>query len=152
MNLKKIKVYHLFWIVSLLIIIIGALQSRDPNAFLDINIHDTYYVIGNFHCTVLLFICYFLMGTGYWIVQKVIKKRLVKFLTITHSTILIGSFIFYWIISFINPQTYSNSNFPLLYDFQSINIVLVTELMLILFIATPIYIINLLIGLFRKAS
>lgn len=152
MNLKKIKVYHLFWIVSLLIIIIGFLQNNDLKATLDINIHDTYYVVRNSDATIFLFISYFLMGTGYWLIQKVFKKKLVKFLTVIHSIILIGSFILYWIVFFYHPQTEINPNFPLLYDFQSINIVLVSELMLILFIATPIYIINLLIGLFRKAS
>lgn len=150
MNLKKIKVYHLFWIVAVLIILIGIIQSRDPNTSLSINIHDTYYVIGNFDCTVFLSVCYFLMGTSYWLLQKVFKKQLVKFLTFIHSAILIGSFVFYWIIFFYNPQTEINPNFPLLYDLQNVNIVLVSELFLIIFLATPIYIINLLIGIFRK--
>lgn len=150
MNLQKIKVYHLFWMVSLLIVIIGIVQNNDPNDFLDINIHDTYYVISNFNCTVFLFTCYFLMGLGYWLVQKVLKKQLVKFLTLTHSIILIGSFIFYWIVVLLvklqlNDRTYNYSD-----DHEIINIVLIIEFLITFFIATPIYIINLLIGIFRK--
>ncbi|PBJ14275.1 hypothetical protein [Flavobacterium sp. ACN6] len=152
MNFQKIKVYHLFWIVSILIIIIGIVQSNDPNAILDINIHDTYYVIANFDSTVFLSLCYFLMGFGYWLLQKVFKKQLVRFLTLIHSIILIGSFILYWIVFFYKPLYYRNDNFPLIEDLQSLNVVLVTELFLIVLFATPIYIINLLIGIFRKSK
>lgn len=150
MNLKKIKVYHIFWIVAILIVIIGIVQNRDPNAFIDINIHDTYYVLGNFDCTVFLSLSFFLMGTGYWLLQKVFKKQLIQFLTISHSIILIGSFILYWIIYFCSARHQVNSNFSLYDDYLSINTVLVCEFFLIVFIATPIYIINLLIGIFRK--
>ncbi|TDP02101.1 hypothetical protein [Flavobacterium sp. 245] len=149
MNFRKIKVYHLFWCVSLLIIIIGILQNNDLKATLDVNIHDTYYVVRNSDATVLLFICYFLMGTGYWLIQRIFKKDLVKFLTIIHSFILIGSFLFYWIIFFYNKRL-EETTFPLYDNFWTVNVTLVIEFLLILFIATPIYIINLLIGIFRK--
>ncbi len=150
MNLKQIKFYHLFWIVAVLILIIGMIQSRDPNAGLDINIHDTYFVMRNRDAAVFLSLFYFLMGLGYWLLQKVFKKQLVKFLTLIHSIILLGSFILYWIVFFYRPQYRVNENFPLYDEYLSINTVLVTELFLIIFIATPVYIINLLIGLFRK--
>lgn len=152
MNLKKIKVYHLFWIVAVLIIMIGIVQNNNPKVFFDINIHDTYYVMSNFDSTIFISVCFFLMGAGYWIVQKLFKKKLVRFLTLVHSIILMGSFLLYWIIFFFNRRTQIDPNFPLLYDFQSVNIVLVSELLLIVFVATPIYIINLLIGIFRKSK
>lgn len=152
MNLKNIKVYHLFWIVSVLIILVGLVLDNYPNSILDINIHDTYFVISNYHASIILFLFYFLTGFGYWIIQKVLNKQLVKYLTIFHSVILIGSFFFYWIVVLIgkfnlNDRTYNYSD-----DFELINIVLISELFLILFIATPIYIINLLIGIFRKSK
>lgn len=150
MNLKKIKVYHLFWIVSVLIILIGLVLNNDPNSIFDINIHDTYFVISNYHISIILFLFYFLTGFGYWIIQKVFKKQLVQFLTISHSIILIGSFILYWIIYFCSARHQVNSNFSLYDDYLSINTVLVCEFFLIVFVATPIYIINLLIGIFRK--
>ncbi|WP_289661860.1 hypothetical protein [Flavobacterium panacagri] len=150
MNLQKIKVYHLFWITSLSILLIGIAQNNNPNAGLDINIHDTYFVMRNSDTTVFLFLCYFIMGLGYWLIQKVYKKQLIQFLTVIHSVILIGSFIFYWIIFFYHPQYQVNENFPLYDNYLSVNVVLVTEFLLIIFIATPIYLINLLIGIFRK--
>lgn len=152
MNLNKIKVYHIFWIVALLILIIGFIQDNDdPTANLDINIHDTYYVVRNFDSTIFLFICYFTMGFGYWLVQKVFKKQLVKSLTILHSLIFIGSFVIYWLALIYSMIFLQKSEFPtFLSDYQLINSTLVLELLVITFIGIPIYIINLLIGLIRK--
>ncbi|SFC92535.1 hypothetical protein [Flavobacterium phragmitis] len=150
MNLRKIKVYHLFWFIAILILAIGITQNNNPLATMDINIHDTYFVVRNIESTIFLFLCYFLMGLGYWLIQKVFDKQLVQFLTAIHSVLLIGSFIFYWIIFFCNPQYQVNSNFPLYDDYVSVNTVLLIEFLLIIFAATPIYIINLLIGVFRK--
>ena len=152
MNLNKIKVYHIFWIVALLILIIGFIQNNDdPTANLDINIHDTYYVVRNFDSTIFLFICYFIMGFGYWLVQKVFKKQLVKALTILHSIIFIGSFVIYWIVLLYSKMFLQKPEFPsFLSDYQLINSTLVLELLVITFIGIPIYIINLLIGLIRK--
>ncbi|MEG0850813.1 MAG: cbb3-type cytochrome c oxidase subunit I [Flavobacterium sp.] len=152
MNFKKIKVYHLFWIVSLLILIIGFVQNNDnPTSNLDINIHDTYYVVRNFDSTIFLFICYFIMGFGYWLVQKVFKKQLVKSLTILHSLIFIGSFVIYWIALIYGKLFLQKPEFPsFLSDYQLLNSTLVLELLVITFVGIPVYIINLLIGLIRK--
>jgi heme/copper-type cytochrome/quinol oxidase subunit 1 len=150
MNLKKIKVYHAFWIVAVLILIIGLLQNNDPEAFLDINFHDTYYVIRNLDCTIFLSSCYFLMGLGYWLLQKVFKKQLVKYLTIIHSVVLIGSFVFYWMVIFYSKLFITENSFPFNNNYISTNTTLLIEFLLIIFIAMPVYIVNLLIGLFRK--
>lgn len=152
MNFQKIKAYHLFWVISLIILLIGLCRSADPNSSLDINVHDTYFVIAYLHAGILLFLFYFLTGLGYWFVQKILKKQLIKPLTIIHSTILIGSFIIYWLIIFLDDRWFViDPNFPLLnYKSQLINITLISELLIITFVATPIYIINLLIGLLRR--
>ncbi|KAF2509543.1 hypothetical protein EYY60_14300 [Flavobacterium zhairuonense] len=56
----------------------------------------------------------------------------------------------YWIIVIYEKLHLNNRTYEYFDDSESINITLVIELLLILFIATSIYIINLLIGLFRK--
>ena len=70
MILKKIKAHHLFLLVSILILLIGMYRSTDPNSNLAINIHDTYFVMSNYHCTLILFTTYFLTGIVYWLFEK----------------------------------------------------------------------------------
>ena len=154
MILKKIKIHHLFLIVSILILLIGMYRSTDPNSGLDINIHDTYYVMSNYHCTIILFTVYFLMGLLYWLFEKLPQKQLIKPLTIIHSTIMIGSFIIYWLIIFLDNKLFViDPNFPLLnYKDQFINITLVSELFIITFVGMPIFIINLLIGILKRTD
>lgn len=151
MILKKIKIYHLFLLVSILILLIGFYRNTNPNSILDINVHDTYFVISNYDCTLVLFTTYFLMGILYWLFEKLPQKKLIKPLTMIHSIILIGSFILYWLIIIYNKVFLSNPTFPM-FDNGSelINITLVLELLLIAFLAIPVFIINLLIGLIRK--
>ncbi|MET0945179.1 MAG: hypothetical protein ABWY22_07210 [Flavobacterium sp.] len=129
-------------------------RSTDPNSILDINVHDTYYVISNYDCTLVLFTTYFLTGLLYWLFEKLPQKQLVKPLTIIHSTILVGSFISYWLIIFLDDKLFViDPNFPLLnYKDQVINITLLLELFTIAFVGIPIFIINLLIGLLRRTD
>lgn len=153
MNLKNIKAYNLFLITSILILLIGFYRSTDPNSSLDLNVHDTYFVMSNYHCTIVLFSLYFLTGLLYWVFEKLPKKQLLKPLTLIHTFIFIGSFVFYWIVIFYSKQLKADPNFPMLnYESQLINITLVNEFLLIIFVAIPIFIINLLIGLFRRTQ
>lgn len=148
MNLKKIKVYHLFWFVALIALLIEILN---PDETLVINIHDTYFVIANLHLAIVLFLFYFFNGFGYWLFQKVLDKPLEKYLTLIHSIIVIGSFIFYWLIVLYCKLFLSNPTFPLLDDgSQLINTTVVFEFMLTAFIGLPILIVNLSIALFRR--
>ena len=142
---KKIKIHYLFWIVSLIILLIGI---SDIDGTLDINVHDTYYVIPHFDVALILSIIYFIYGFGYWLVQEKFKKRLVKILTLLHSVFLIGSFLAYWIVIYY-ARLFASNNFPLFDNYQTINITLVICSILCL-IALPIYVANLTIGVFRK--
>jgi heme/copper-type cytochrome/quinol oxidase subunit 1 len=150
MNLKEVKIYHCFCIVSILIVIIGLIKNLSAeNDVLDINIHDTYYVISNFDLTLFLSFLYFLNGFGYWIVQKKLKRNLVKSLTYIHSLILIGGFISYWLVLGYSKLFIKNP-FPLFDDYEIINKTLVIIVSSIVVIGIPIYCINLMIGIFKK--
>ena len=92
MILKKLKVYHYFWITSAIILIIGFWRQNSSDTSLDLNFHDTYYVITNSDISILLSVCYSLLGIGYWLVQKVLKRKLINYLTLIHCIILFGSF------------------------------------------------------------
>ncbi|KOP38447.1 hypothetical protein DBB36_12890 [Flavobacterium sp. WLB] len=149
MTFQKIKAYHLFWITATIILLIGIAGINNPDSTLDINVHDTYFVIAHIHIAVVLSLLYFLMGLGYWFIQKVFKKQLIKYLTAIHIVILIGSFISYWLLM-LYFKLFPTDAFPLFDDYQLVNMLLVSQLLLIIFIATPLYIINLLIALFSK--
>lgn len=150
MNLKEVKIYHCFWIVSILIVIIGLIKNLSAeNDVLDINIHDTYFVISNLDLTVFLSFSYFLNGFGYWIVQKKLNRNLIKSLTIIHSIILIGGFISYWLVLGYS-KLFIKKPFPLFDDYEIINQTLVIITSLIVAIGIPIYCLNLLIGVFKN--
>ena len=144
---KKIKIHYFFWIISLIILLIG---FYDMDGTLDIDVHDTYFVIAHFYVAIILSIVYFIYGFGYWLVQEKFKKRLVKFLTIIHSVILIGSFLTYWAV-ICYTQLFAANKSSSFDNRQTINITLVICSILCL-IALPIYMTNLAVGIFRKQT
>jgi len=151
MNFKNLKPYHSFFIVAFLILLIG-IKSLYEDTTLDINVHDTYYIISHFHIAILLCVLYFFQGFFYWIVQKLMKRKLVSWLTAVHTFILIGSFIYYWM--FVAYYEFLAEPINLLFDDYSekTNMTLTILTLLIFFIAVPAFIINLIIGVFRKAD
>ena len=92
MKKNKIRVYHLFWAVAIIVLLIGIIQNDKT---LDINVHDTYFVISYRLVSYAVFLFYILNGLGYWSLMKILKRRLIKAFTIIHTVILIGSFIMY---------------------------------------------------------
>lgn len=148
MALKSLNVYHYFWMVSLVILIIGFLYINS-DAVLGVNVGDTYYVVAYLHLAVLLFIIYFLTGVGYWFVLKALGKPMIRFLTIIHCVIMFGWFIVYGSVVF-----YSNvivtTPFPLFDDYQYSNQTLFFSILLISFVAQPTFLLNISIGIFRK--
>jgi heme/copper-type cytochrome/quinol oxidase subunit 1 len=150
-NLRNIKIYNLFWLVALIILIIGLIQTNNEDTTFDINIHDTYFVIAHIYAALFLSLAYYLVGLGYWIVQKVMKRKLVRLLTIIHSAILNGSFLFYWLLIGYS-RAFSDTSFPLFDNYELINQILVVLTVMILLIGQPIYITNLIIGILRKTK
>lgn len=149
MNFKNVKPYHLFFMVAFLHLIIGVKSFYDDTTF-DINLHDTYYVVPSFYSVLILFICYFFQGFCYWIVQKLMKRKLVSWLTVVHTFILIGSFVYYWM--FVGYyEFFANPTHPLFDDYsEKTNMTLMILTLLIFLIAVPAFIINLMIGVFRR--
>jgi heme/copper-type cytochrome/quinol oxidase subunit 1 len=152
MDLRKIKVYYLFWLVALAILIVGAILNNSVDNTLDINIHDTYYVIAQLHFAIILSLAYSLLGFGYWIVQKVLKRKLIYLLTMIHSIILIGSFFVYGLVMGYSKVFLKSDPFSLLNSYQIINQTCIILFLLIVVIGQPIYIVNLLIGIFKKQN
>lgn len=146
MNFFKLKLHYFFWIFTLLILIIQFLVYKD-DSMIDINVHDTYYVIKSSHFAGLLAVIYFLFGLGYFIAIDVLKRKLIKILTWLHSFIFVGGFIVYWLLA--SYDKVQREELGILHDSGFMNVVMLL-LFLLMLISTPIYIVNLLIGIFRK--
>lgn len=131
------KLYLTFWTTSLIIFFIGIPYRNQPDENIDINFVDTYYVIAFFQLTTFFALFYFLIGFGYWLVNR-LKGRLNKILLFVHAIIMLGSFIGILIIWNVIDE----------YDILR-NTAFLISLTLILFIAQPIYVINLMLGLFN---
>jgi heme/copper-type cytochrome/quinol oxidase subunit 1 len=151
MGLRKIKVYHCFWIIALLVLILGFFTRDLANDTFDINIHDTYFIIAYNHTIVMVSLYYFLFGSCYWLLQKIVKKQLNRYLTLIHCIILFGSFLAYWTVVFYS-NLIAKKTLPTSENYELINQTLVVLFLFNVFIGLPIYLINLLIGVFSKNS
>lgn len=151
MSLRKIKVYHCFWIVALLVLILGFFTRGLANDTFDVNIHDTYFIIAYNHIIVMVSLYYFLFGSCYWFLQKIVKKQLNRYLTLIHCIILFGSFLAYWSVVFYS-NLIAKKTLPTFESYELINQTLVVLFLFNVLIGLPIYLINLLIGIFSKNS
>lgn len=141
------KVYSIFWLSILPIIFISYLMNKFSGT-MDINIHDTYYVIENLHFTISLCIIYFAIGTIYFILYQ-LKIKLNRTLTIIHMLAMTVGLL----ISIILYSTFvSQSNADTLHFTKNISrINLVLGISIVFFaLAQVIFILNICIGVFHK--
>lgn len=136
----KFKPHFYFWTTAILILIIG-LITYDQESVLDINLHDTYYVIQHFiiiQCISLLLI---LVGGLYWIYEKA-NRKLNKLLTKIHIITTIGGILIYPVIEKLLRLYEVNQHTTII-----TNLAIITLMVLI---AQVLFLINLLIGLFTR--
>ncbi|SFO02048.1 Cytochrome C and Quinol oxidase polypeptide I, partial [Bizionia echini] len=76
-------------IVFLLFAVITFILGFNANGGIDINIHDTYYVMSNYHFATLISILFGTIGLIYWIVKKV-NGNLSKRLNLIHVALTFG--------------------------------------------------------------
>ncbi|WP_103071637.1 hypothetical protein [Aquimarina sediminis] len=133
------KPYLLFWI-SIPIILLVIFFSGDST--LDINIHDTYFVIEHAYISYLVSITLGLIGLGYWIMIK-LNRKLSKTLIAIHELLTLGGFLAIWISNMIFKRV------PLFDSIGTENLVL-TIFALLIIIGQVFYLLNLIMGLFKK--
>ncbi len=147
MKLLKQNVYYYFWITAILLIALSIYWLNFEDAVLDINVHDTYFVIHHSHILQLLAIIYSFLGFIYWLFQK-INIKLVKTLTQLHTSISILIIPLYFICSYLLELLYPPSNFPLLDSIQNSQL-LITIITLIGLLAQLLIIFNIVISIIR---
>jgi len=103
------------------------------NGSLDINIHDTYFVISDYSLAEIFAILFIIIGLIHWFISK---KEKVSFLNKWHIYISIGCVLLYFVVKIFFKYFYKPNQFPLFDDLN--NELLINTILLALFIFTQI--------------
>ncbi len=141
-----IKKPHLIFLFAIPVLLLIGILSWDT--VLDINVHDTYFVIAHLHIAILLSVVFGLLGLGYWIVLKV-GGKLSKVLTLVHMVFTIGGVLGLYLLPVFSFTSESTSNFPQ-YDDLVIKNIMTVCVLVIMVCAQLLYLANVTIGVFGK--
>ncbi len=112
---------------------------------LDINVHDTYYVIAYLHLTILISTLFGIIGIGYWIMQKA-DRKLSKWLNWTHISLTFGGTLIVWILTkFYRTEIME-------YEFNNNLTLIITLIILLMVVGQLIFPINIIYGLIKKKN
>lgn len=124
LDVLKKKPYYLFLIFGFFFLVLSFLQKNDST--LDINVHDTYFVIE--HSVVqLFFLLFFLMFfCAYWLLEKLTIK-LNNYLEYFHiaSTLILFLIILNYSLFFSEDTSMQNLIYPSYVDYSFMLIILI---------------------------
>ena len=140
------KPYKLFLLTSVLFsIIVLTLDLTADNNTIDINVHDTYFVIAKFHIWLLLTLFLGMLTCVYFILHKMNRKTN-KTLTIAHYILTLLPLIIMPICGNFAPNTtrrYYSTNTSAMFDNGGLSIIHIYIILLIaLVIGQLIFIVN----------
>ncbi len=121
-------------------ILIGVLSG---DTTLDINVHDTYFIISHLHLSVLISILFGIMGFGYWVIQRS-GRKLSKWLNWTHILLTFGGILVVLILSRFYSQKFAD------YEFNMALTQIINLIILLIIIGQLVFPINIVYGLLRK--
>lgn len=140
---KLIEKPHLIFLLAIPIIMLIGVLSED--AILDINIHDTYYVIAYLYIAILISILFGIIGIGYWIMHKA-DRKLSKWLNSIHIGLTFGGILVVWILSkFYRTEIIE-------YEFNNNLTLIITLIVLLMIVVQLIFPINIIYGLIKKKN
>ena len=140
MNRINEKPHLIFLLAIPLIILIGILSG---DAILDINVHDTYYVIAYLHFAILISILFGIIGIGYWIMQKK-DRKLSRWLNWTHIGVTFGGTLVVWILT----KFYRSEIME--FEFNDNLTLIITLIILLMIIGQIIFPINIIYTLIKR--
>lgn len=134
---------HLIFLLAIPIITLIGILSGD--AMLDINVHDTYYVIAYLHLAILISILFGIIGIGYWIMQKA-DRKLSKWLNWIHIGLTFGGTLMVWILTkFYRTEIME-------FEFNNNLTLIITLIILLVIVGQLIFPINIIYGLIKKKN
>lgn len=104
-----------YFIFIALIVIFLTVGFFNPKKDLDINIHDTYFVISYLYFAVLLSVIYTFLAIIYFVVLK-LKFTLISWMTVLHVLVSVGGLVLIWIFSQFIRKTASGNFESMLSD------------------------------------
>lgn len=122
--------------------LIGILSG---DTMLDINVHDTYYVIAYLHLAILISILFGIIGIGYWVMQKA-NRKLSKWLNWTHIGLTFGGALIVWILTKFYRTEFME------YEFNNNLTLIITLIIFLMIIGQLIFPINIIYGLIKKKN
>ncbi|MBL1219203.1 MAG: hypothetical protein D8M59_17130 [Planctomycetes bacterium] len=139
--IRIIEKPHLIFFVAIPIIILLGIFSGEN--LLDINLHDTYYIISFVEISYLISLLFLFIGLCYWVIFKFNKTLLIS-LSKIHILFTIGGTILWWFSAFnffLDPKSF-DVNFTMS--------VISSILEVIILIGQFCFLINILIGILGK--
>ncbi|WP_225037300.1 cbb3-type cytochrome c oxidase subunit I [Winogradskyella sp. SM1960] len=141
MNLLTKRPHIIFLVFAVITFILGL----NANGGIDINIHDTYYVISNYHFATLISILFGIIGLIYWIVKKV-NGNLSKRLNLVHVTLTFGGIFLILILNEFFRKSIME------YDFNENLTMVIYLISAIVIFGQIIFPINIISGIIRKRN
>ncbi len=120
--------------------LIGILSG---DAILDINVHDTYYIIAYLHLAILISILFGIIGIGYWLMLKA-NRKLSKCLNWAHLGLTFGGTLVVWILTRFNRTEIMD------YEFNNNLTLIITLIILLMIIGQLIFPINIIYALIKQ--
>lgn len=134
------KPHRIFLLSIPVILLIGFLNI---DAYVNINVHDTYLVLRQLDVAVLISIVFGLIGLSYWMLRKV-NRRLSKRLNLIHMALTVGGILFIWILGQFYRESIKD------YDFNDNLTVTIYVMALIAIFGQLFFVINIIGGLLKK--
>ena len=140
---RLIEKPHLIFLLSIPVIMGIGILSEDE--VVDINVHDTYFVIAHLDFVVLISLLLGLIGIGYWIMQKA-NRKLSIWLNGIHIGLTFGGPIIVWLLTkFFRAETMD-------YDFNNNLNLIIWLIILLMVLGQLIFPINVIYGLMNKKT
>ncbi len=139
MNLTLNKPYQpIWWAIPFIL----ALSIIGLNSTIDLQLHDTYFVLTSIHIGILFSILLGVIGSLYWFTRN---KKLIAWMTASHVIITIVAFVIITVSSLFFKASI-RSDFAI---FRTVNQILLA-IILIMILSQVIFILNLIISLIRN--